>query len=73
MRRIALTLVALALAGGILAWLEHPAASGRAPQPGSTAPDFTLPDQNGQPVRLSEFRGKRNVVLAFYVKASTFG
>lgn len=32
---------------------------------GSTAPDFTLPDQNGNTVKLSDLRGK-NVVLVFY-------
>jgi peroxiredoxin len=35
------------------------------PQPGTPAPDFTLPDSERQPVRLSDYRG-RNVVLAFY-------
>jgi len=40
---------------------------------GDTAPDFTLPDQNGKPVKLSDFRGKQNVVLAFYVLAFTGG
>ena len=34
-------------------------------QPGSPAPDFTLPDQDGNRVSLSEFRG-RTVVLVFY-------
>lgn len=29
------------------------------------APDFELPDFNGNTVRLSDFRGKWNVVLAF--------
>lgn len=38
---------------------------------GDPAPDFDLPDQNGGSVRLSDFRGKRNVVLAFYVRAFT--
>jgi mycoredoxin-dependent peroxiredoxin len=33
---------------------------------GSTAPDFALPDQHGRTVRLSDFRGKRNVVVVFY-------
>ncbi len=40
---------------------------------GDPAPDFTLPDQNNRPVRLSEFKGKKNVVLAFYVLAFTGG
>jgi peroxiredoxin Q/BCP len=43
-----------------------------APEPGDQAPDFTLPDQNGEPVTLSSFRG-RHVVLYFYPKASTPG
>lgn len=29
------------------------------------APDFTLPDWQGQTVRLSQFRGKQHVVLVF--------
>ncbi len=40
---------------------------------GDPAPDFTLPDQENRPVRLSDFRGKKNVVLAFYVLAFTGG
>ena len=39
---------------------------------GDIAPDFTLPDQNGEPVQLSALRGKR-VVLYFYPKADTPG
>ncbi len=39
---------------------------------GDKAPDFTLPDQDGQPVKLSELRGKP-VVLYFYPKADTPG
>jgi thioredoxin-dependent peroxiredoxin len=38
----------------------------------SKAPDFTLPDENGNPVSLDQFRGK-NVVLFFYPKANTPG
>jgi peroxiredoxin len=34
-------------------------------QPGLPAPDFTLPDQDGNRVSLSDFRG-RTVVLVFY-------
>ena len=33
---------------------------------GDEAPDFELPDQHGTPVRLSSFRGAKNVVLVFY-------
>jgi len=40
---------------------------------GDPAPDFTLTDTDGQQVRLSDFRGKKNVVLAFYVLAFTGG
>ncbi|CAN5495233.1 hypothetical protein BH10ACI2_BH10ACI2_13330 [soil metagenome] len=40
---------------------------------GDMAPDFTLPDLKGNKVKLSDFRGKSNVVLAFYVFAFTGG
>jgi peroxiredoxin len=33
---------------------------------GDQAPDFELPDQHGTPVKLSSFRGSKNVVLVFY-------
>jgi len=36
------------------------------------APEFSLPDENGNPVSLQQFRGK-NVVLFFYPKANTLG
>ena len=38
---------------------------------GVEAPDFTLKDQNNQEVRLSSFRGERNVLLVFYPLAFT--
>ncbi|TMQ57628.1 MAG: peroxiredoxin [Candidatus Eisenbacteria bacterium] len=38
---------------------------------GDTAPDFTLPDQSGNKVTLSSFRGKKNVVLVFHPLAFT--
>lgn len=40
---------------------------------GDRAPDFALPDQTGGTVKLSDFHGKRSVVLAFYIKAFTPG
>ena len=44
-----------------------------APQVGQMAPDFTLPDNNNHPVKLSDFHGKKNVVLAFFPAAFTGG
>jgi peroxiredoxin len=40
---------------------------------GDKAPDFALSDQNGVTIRLSDFRGRKGVVLAFYIKAFTSG
>lgn len=39
-------------------------------QPGSTAPDFTVKDQGGNPVSLHDFKGKK-VALYFYPKDNT--
>jgi thioredoxin-dependent peroxiredoxin len=41
-------------------------------QPGDAAPDFTLPDQDGTPVALSSYRG-RKVIVYFYPKDDTPG
>jgi thioredoxin-dependent peroxiredoxin len=41
-------------------------------EPGDKAPNFTLPDQDGNRVKLSGLRGKK-VVLYFYPKAETPG
>jgi peroxiredoxin len=38
---------------------------------GDAAPDFTLKDQHGQEVSLSDFRGVKNVVVMFYPLAFT--
>ncbi|MCC6363730.1 MAG: redoxin domain-containing protein [Bryobacterales bacterium] len=40
---------------------------------GDMAPDFTLPSTTGKPVKLSDFRGKKNVILAFFPAAFTGG
>lgn len=40
--------------------------------PGDAAPDFTLPDADGEPVSLADYRGRR-VVVYFYPAAATPG
>ena len=40
---------------------------------GKMAPDFVLPDQWGNPVRLSDFRDKKNVIVYFYPRDFTSG
>ena len=42
------------------------------PMIGDIAPDFELPNQDGKPVKLSDFRGKK-VILFAYPKAGTSG
>ena len=78
-RRTALALaVLLALAGALPA--QQPAAPAQQPaapkthlKVGDPAPDFALNDHNGKPFKLSDYKGKKNVVLAFYVLAFTGG
>lgn len=39
---------------------------------GRKAPDFTLDDENREPVKLSHYKGRR-VIVFFYPKANTSG
>jgi len=41
-------------------------------QEGDEAPDFELQDNNGNTVKLSSFRGQKNIVLCFYPKNHLF-
>jgi cytochrome oxidase Cu insertion factor (SCO1/SenC/PrrC family) len=70
-------LVALLLAGFLVPASHAADTASSVPPPkikvGDMAPDFTLEDQNGKKVSLSEFRGKKNVALAFYIFAFTGG
>jgi cytochrome oxidase Cu insertion factor (SCO1/SenC/PrrC family) len=56
---------------------QTPAAAAAVPQThlkvGDPAPDFTLRNTDGKEVKLSDFRDKKTVVLAFYVLAFTGG
>lgn len=63
-----------------LGLLSAAALFGQAVQPphthlkvGDTAPDFTLRSTTGETVKLSDYRGKNVVVLAFYPAAFTGG
>lgn len=47
--------------------------SGAALGVGDSAPDFDLPSSQGGTEKLSSYRGKKNVVAAFYPKAFTGG
>lgn len=40
---------------------------------GDKAPDFTLLSDEWKPVKLSDFQGKKNVLLAVYILAFTGG
>jgi len=42
-------------------------------KPGDAAPEFALPGSDGHTYRLSDFKGKRAVVLAWFPKAFTGG
>ena len=40
---------------------------------GDQAPDFSVPDQHGNTVTLSQFRGSKHVVLSFHIFSFTGG
>jgi len=65
----------LAMAAVILAaTLAVPVLShGETLKVGDKAPDFALKDTNWKDAKLSDFLGKKNVVLAFYILAFTGG
>jgi peroxiredoxin Q/BCP len=42
-------------------------------KPGDPAPDFSLPGSDGKTYKLSDFKGKQAVVLAWFPKAFTGG
>jgi len=82
MRKTLLNLVAVAaLAATLLPGLPQLSAQAKKPAPpalkvGDTAPDFQLKYFDGADLRdvsLSQYRGKKNVVLAFYIFAFTGG
>ena len=63
----------IALAMGFFASSGQESATREPLKVGDTAPEFTLKDQENKSVKLSDFRGKQNVVLAFFPLAFTSG
>ena len=70
MRILSVVMMCAAAAGGAAAQQSPPKTSLKV---GDMAPDFTLPSTSGKPVKLSDFRGKSAVVLAFFPAAFTGG
>jgi peroxiredoxin Q/BCP len=61
---------------GLLTWLGHGAAKAQAAEAlkvGDTAPDFSLQGSDGKTYKLSDFKGKQAVVVAWFPKAFTGG
>jgi len=63
----------LTLAGEFSAAAQDQAIAKTSLKVGDVAPDFTLTSNKWDQVKLSDFRGKKNVILAFYVLAFTGG
>jgi peroxiredoxin Q/BCP len=70
MRMLSMLLVSAAVVGTLAAQQAPPKTTLKV---GDMAPDFTLPSTAGKPVKLSDFRGKSAVVLAFFPAAFTGG
>ena len=58
---------------GVVAMAVGGARAAEELQPGDLAPSFTLPGSDGKTYSLSEFKGKKTVVLAWFPKAFTGG
>jgi peroxiredoxin len=70
--KIAIAVAVIALAGGLFLWGQI-AKSKTHLKVGDVAPNFTLSSTTGADFTLSNFRGRKNVVLAFVPKAFTSG
>lgn len=77
MKRIVMALGALCmlltLVPSFAAAQQQPAVAKTNLKVGDVAPDFTLLSDKWEPVKLSDYRGKKTVILAFYVLAFTGG
>jgi peroxiredoxin Q/BCP len=66
-------LLVLVVVPALLIQYSQSASEAKRLKVGDSAPDFALPDQDGRTVRLSDYRGKKSAILAFYIKAGTPG
>jgi cytochrome oxidase Cu insertion factor (SCO1/SenC/PrrC family) len=71
--RVGIVAALLIVAGAAFAQEKGKTMETKLVEVGAEAPDFRLNDHEGNGVRLSSFRGKKWVVLAFYPKALTGG
>ena len=65
--------LALLVVFGAVAFAQQPTPPKTNLKVGDPAPDFTLRATDGKTYKLSDFKGKKNVVLAIYVLAFTGG
>ena len=70
--RLFMSLVLLAVLSGV-ALAQQPTPPKTHLKVGDKAPEFTLRATDGKTYKLSDFKGKKNVVLAIYVLAFTGG
>lgn len=68
-----LTSIVLLAVLGVSSLAQQPTPTKTHLKVGDPAPDFTLRATDGQTYKLSDFKGKKNVVLAIYVLAFTGG
>ena len=72
LKRFLMTLLLLAVCS-VVALAQQPTPPKTHLKVGDAAPDFTLRATDGKSYKLSDFKGKKNVVLAIYVLAFTGG
>jgi peroxiredoxin len=73
MKKIFISLLLLVVSAGAMFAQTTPKPPQTSLKVGDAAPEFVLNDTEGKAVKLSDFKGKKSVVLAFYVLAFTGG